>query len=178
MIVPKEAFASYARSLVDGHADWDGEHLSPGVWCCILPDVDPKDYPQWMIESAGRYHEEFPGNPAVGYMLMVESWGVYEPGPDTVAREQYERDRKARTFHLRADRFEMVCAWCADVHGRLWSADKRRDTGEVRERFQPPGLTHAGQPSFDEPVIAGLLAVAYATGMQHHGLPGIQRTWN
>ena len=57
---------------------------------------------------------------------------------------------------------------CADVHGRLWTATKRRsDPSHIIESFYPPGPR---QPN--DQLIRALLAAAYSTGMIAHGLPG------
>lgn len=59
-----------------------------------------------------------------------------------------------------------LAAWVADVRGRVFEAAKRRSRDGVRETFYPAGEA----PSYL--LIKGLLAVAYATGMADHGLPG------
>lgn len=136
---------------------------------CVLPDVDPLDYPTLMAKAAVEELGEHPDEPAYAYLLQIEVFAVTEPGLDASEeeREQYDRDRIGRTFHQRNDAIETCVAWVADVHGRLWSAAKVRNRpGGISEAYYQPGSTPGGQ------MIRGLLAVATATGVMAYGLPG------
>lgn len=179
-------FAAAARKAIeDGHEwdsphcfqtlHWDGEKLSPRTCACIMPDVHPAGYPALMDKLAREELEKHPDEPAYAYLLQIEAHGVIVPGPDAAEaeREQYRRDRLGRSFHQRADAVESAMAWVADVHGRVWSAAKpRRGPVVITERFYPPGKVPGGQ------AVAGLLSVAYATGVTAYGLPGRQGPMN
>jgi hypothetical protein len=179
-IPPRDIFAAEARRAIEMHDEWDSPHcfvtlhwdgqkLSAGTYACIMPDINPADYPEHMIRLAREDYERDPDNAAYAYLLQAEFFGASEPGPDASAEEraQYQRDRLGRTFHQRADAEEVATAWCADVHGRLWAATKRRSKpGEIHEQFYAPGKAPGGQ------MIRGLLTVAYGTGMMAYGLAG------
>lgn len=181
----REAFAAMTRKIVADHDEWDSPHhfvtlhwedgeLRPGTWAMIMPDIHPAQYPELMAKLALEAHEKDPDRPAYGYLLQIESFGVTEPGPGASEeeRDQFNRDRLGRNFHNRADAVEVAGAWCADIHGRLWAAARRRGDEEITERFYQPGRAPGGQ------LIEGLLAVAYATGMTAWGLPGPQAPMN
>ncbi len=181
----REAFAAITRKIIADHDEWDSPHhfvtlhwedgeLRCGTWAVIMPDIHPAQYPKVMAKIARECHEKDPDHPPYGYLLQFESYGVAEPGPEASdeEREQFRRDRLGRTFHQRADAVEMVGAWCADIHGRVWSAARRRGEDKIHEKFYQPGRAPGGQ------MIEGLLAVAYATGMTAWGLPGPQGPMN
>lgn len=184
---PREAFAAITRKVIEDHdkwdsphafitLHWDGEKLTAGTFACIDPAINPPDYPALMCKLARARMDDHPGDPACGYLLQIEGWGVAEPEKDAAPaeREQYERARISRTFHQMPDAVESVMAYCADIHGRLWAAAKRRDKpGEISENFYPPGSGKIGGQ-----MVRGLLAVAYGTGMVAHGLPGPQAPLN
>ena len=177
---PREVFADFTRQTIEAHDEWDsphcfitlhwdGEQVSVGTYASIMLDINPADYPAYMISLAREEHEKNPDDPAYAYLLQAEFFGATEPGPDAseAERAQFQRDRLGRTFHQRDDAEEIATAWCADVHGRLWAATKRRSQpGVVHETFYAPGKAPGGQ------MIRGLLAVAYSTGMMAYGLPG------
>ena len=177
----REALAAITRDVIERHDEWDsphqfvtwhldGERLVPGTIAIIDPAMHPDDYPALMLRLALERREERPEPPAYAFLLQIEAFGVTDPGKDATPQErlQFEADRRGRTFHTRPDAVESACAWCADVHGRLWTAAKRRDREGISEEFYQPGRTPGGQ------MIKGLLAVAYAAGMADHGLPGPQ----
>lgn len=177
----RDAFAAAARHAIERHDEWDsphsfetlhwdGEKLTTMTYACIMTDVT--DYAKVMIGLAKEEIGKHPDDPAYGYLLQTESHRATKPGPEASAaeREQYDRDLRERTFHKRPDAVEVCSAWVADIHGRLWFAEKERDNpGHVREVFYRPGAT---LPAFGGPVIDALLAVAQATGVLCHGLPG------
>ena len=183
MAPPRDVFSAVTRKAIEDHGEWDslhhfqtlhwdGEKLTCGTFAAIDPGIDPPDYPALMARIAARRQEEHPEDPAYAYLLQIEGFGVIA-GASAAEREQFDRDRIGRTFHQRADAVESAMAYCADVHGRLWYAVKTRsEPGVVVEHFCPPGKTPGGQ------MIRGLLAVAYATGMKVHGLPGPQGPLN
>jgi len=186
-IPPREVFAKAARDQLAQHDAWDSPHafitlhwdgtsLNGRTYACIMPDIDPPDYPACMSKIAREQFEKDPADPAYAYLLQIEGFGIPEPGKDATGaeRDQYNRDRLGRTFHQRADAVECALAWVADIHGRVWSAEKirgREDEG-IREQYHAPGQTPGGH------MIRGLLAVAYATGVMGHSLPGPQGTFN
>jgi hypothetical protein len=186
MALPREVFAAEARRILESHTEWDSPHtfitfyenggrLAAGTYACIMPDIDPGDYPVTMMQVARKELDEFPDRAPVAYLLQIEGFGVIEPAKDASAeaRLQFQADRAGRTFHQRPDAYEFAGAWVADVHGRLWQATKRRDhEGEIEVKFHPPGPS---QPTGQ--MIRGLLAVAQATGTVVHGLPA-PNLWN
>ena len=181
-IPPREFFAAATRKAIEDHDEWDSPHwfmplhwedgkLSPHIVACIMPDIAPTDYPAHMIRIAREDYEKDPDSAAYAYLLQIEAFGTTEPGPEASDEEraQYLADRLGRTFHQRADAVEMATAWCADIHGRLWEATKRRNQpGVITEHFYAPGALNrpGGQ------MIRGLLTVAQGTGMIAYGLPG------
>jgi hypothetical protein len=186
-VPPRDVLAAAARRAVaDDHDEWDapycfqplhwdGQALTYRTHVCIMPDVHPAGYPALMAEAAARELTEHPDDPAYAYLLQIEAHGVEAPGLDATEaeREQYRRDRVGRTFHRRPDATEAAVSWVADVHGRVWTAAKPRENPElINERFYPPGRAPSGH------LIAGLLAVAYTTGVRAYGLPGPQGPMN
>lgn len=177
MTPPKEVFAAAARKAIEDHGEWDslhcfmtlhwdGEKLSAGTYAAIDPGIDPPDYPKVMAGIAAERRREHPGNPAYAYLLQIEAFGVVEPGPDAgeAERERYDRDRIGRTFHQRPDAVESAIAWCADVHGRVWSAAKRRsEPGVIHEHFYAPGKTPGRADD-----------QGTARGCIHHGHEGVR----
>jgi hypothetical protein len=183
---PREVFADITRKTIEDHDEWDsphcfmtlhwdGERLTTGTYACIIPGIDPGDYPALMRKAAADRQQEHPDDPACAYLLQIEAFGVIYPGPDAgeTEREQFDRDRIARTFHKRPDAIESAIAWCADIHGRTWTAAQRRsEPGVIHEHFYAPGRSPGGW------MLRGLLAVAYATGVTAYGLPGPQGPMN
>jgi hypothetical protein len=181
-VPPRSVFAAAARAEVERHDRWDAPHsfqtlhLDGGelvcrTYGCIMPDVNPPDYPRLMAKMATEQHDRDPRDPAYAYLLQVESFGVDKPGPEASAKElaAYHAARVGRTFHLMPGAVETCTAWVADIHGRLWAASKTRDNPEyVHEVFYRPGGRQPGGSS-----IEGLLAVARATGIRYHGMPGV-----
>jgi hypothetical protein len=180
MTVPREALAAMTRHFIENHSEWDsphtfailyrsGDETRVGCYVCILPDVDPERYPALMAKAAEEWHEQHRDKPAYAFLLQIESHGVTAPRPDAseAERNQYEVDRLTRSFHKRPDAVEAAVAWCADVHGRLWTASKiRGKEDKINEGFYGPGTR-----SVDGQMIRGLLTVAYRTGVRDHGLP-------
>lgn len=179
-IPPREPFAAAARHAIEDHTEWDAAHafitfrwdgakLSAGTYACIMPDIEPDDYPQLMAGLALEELQKDPGDPAYAYLLQTEGYGVKPPGPDATDKErlQYRADRRQRRFHQRPDAVEIATAILADVHGRLWQASHTRsDPGVIAEKFYEPGDYPGGQ------LTIGLLAVARATGFIAYGLKG------
>jgi hypothetical protein len=177
---PREAFAETARKIIEAHDEWDslhafitlhwdGENLTPGTCAAIDPAIDPAEYADLMAGMARKELDENPQDPAYGYLLQIEAFGVTMPGKDASAEERlrFDADRLGRTFHQRPDATEMAIAYCADIHGRLWTATRRRGIAGTEEQFHPPGPRQPGGR-----LIHGLLATAYTTGMSCYGLPG------
>lgn len=178
---PRDLFAAAVRQAVEMHDEWDsphcfqtltwtGEKLAVRTYATIMPDIDPPQYPKLMAGIAADELDKYPGEPAYGFLLQIESFGVAAPGPDASEefREQFEKDRIGRTVYQRDDAVESCDAWAVDIHGRLWSAAKtRNEPDQVTEAFyQPDSPLRPGGP-----FIRALLAVAYATGVLGHGLP-------
>lgn len=181
--VPREQFAAVTRDFIEDHSEWDaphrfvilyrdGDEVAVGSYAVIMPDVHPDQYPGLMARAADDWRESHPDKPAYAYLLQIEAHSVTEPGPDAseAERNQFQADRLGRTFHTRPDAVETAVAWCADVHGRMWTAAKvRSQEDQIQEEFYQPGRSPLGGQ-----MIRGLLAVAYATGIRDHGLPGPQ----
>jgi hypothetical protein len=178
--IPKEAFRVFTRQVAEAHGEWDtphefvtvhwnDDHLVPRTVGVLAPDILPTKYPQIMAGLAMK-EIELTGaeDVAVAYLLRVEVFGVPDPGPDATEaeREQFDSDARNRRFYTRPDAEEALWVICADVYGRIWVATKLRREGKIHEQFHPPDQPPAGQ------LVRGLLAVAYATGTSHYGLPG------
>lgn len=175
-IAPRDALAAATRKAIEDHDEWDslhrfqtlrwdGERLAVGTYAAIDPGIDPPQYPALMARIAGEQLEKDPAEPACAYLLQIEAFGVTEPGKDATEaeREAFQKARLSRTFHQMPDAVESAVAYCADVHGRLWSAAKirgREDKGISESFYQPGRVALGGQ------MIKGLLTVAYATGMK------------
>jgi hypothetical protein len=180
-VPPRSVFAAAARAEVDRHDRWDapnsfqtlhldGDSLVCRTYACIMPDINPPDYPALMAKLAIERHDKDPRDPAYAYLLQLEGWGLGEPGPEASAAElaAYHAARVGRTFHEMPGAVETCSVWVADIHGRLWSAVKtRKHPDHVDEAFYRPGKAPGGQ------MITGLLAVAHATGIRYHGMPGV-----
>jgi hypothetical protein len=179
-IPPRSAFAGYARQVLEDHDEWDsphafmtlhwdGEKLTCGAYVCIMPDVHPDRYPAMMLETARESLRQNPGSPPYGYLLQCEAFAAAEPGPDATDGERrlWEADRVGRTLHERPDAVESAVVYCADIHGRLWTAVKpRKDPGAISESFYPPGQTAVGGQ-----FIRGLLGVCDLTAVAGHKIP-------
>jgi len=141
----------------------------------FMTDVPPDRYPALMAGIAREQLEKEPDDPAYAYLLQVESFGVTAPGPGASEEErrQFDADRRNHTFHQRADAIESAVAWCADIHGRLWAAAKKRGGETISECFYAPGKAPRGR------FISALLATA-TTGAAAYGLrPNVAgETWN
>jgi len=158
-VPPRSVFAAAARAALEAHEEWDAPHcfqalhldgdsLVCRMYACIMTDVEPDDYPRWMAMLADEQHEKDPRDPAYAYLLQTESFRTRAPGPEASAaeREQYDRDRAGRTFHERADAVEVCSAWVADIHGRLWFAEKAPLPGGRPGGVLPAGEQRAGRP--------------------------------
>jgi hypothetical protein len=182
-VPPRSVFAAAARRQVEEfHDEWDAPHtfitlhltedgqVAPWTFGCILTDIDPGDYTRVMSSLALEELKRDRAHPAYAYLLQVEAWGVIkpEPGASEAERAAFDAAARNRTFHALPGAVENCTAWVADIHGRLWSATKtRKDPQTICEHFYRPGKAPEG------PLIAGLLAVAQATGVMCHGLmPG------
>ena len=175
-VPPRSVFAAAARAEIDRHDEWDaphcfqtlhldGEQLVCRTYACIMPDIDPTDYPRLMAKMAAKQHEKDPQDPAYAYLLQVESFEVTEPGPEASAADlaAYHAARNGRTFHEMPEAVETCTVWVADIHGRLWAAAKtRQDPGTVHEVFYRPGKAPGGH------LIRGLLSVAETAGRRYH----------
>lgn len=179
MTIPsREIMAAKTRELVERHDEWDSLHtfatlhwddgrLRFGTFAMIDPHIAPDQYPDLMRKIAAEQFGKHPDDPPYAYLLQIEAFGVVAPGEDASdeERRQFDADRLGRNFHNRADAREIATAYCADIHGRVWSATKARDDeGRIEEHFYGPGKSLGGQ------FIRALLAVAETTGLAAHGL--------
>jgi hypothetical protein len=140
---------------------WDGERVTPGTVAIVDPAIHPTEYGKVMAGVAAERITGHPGDLPCAYLLQIEGFGVIEPAPGATDEERarFNRDRIGRTFHQRADAREFCQVWCADIHGRLWSATKLRDEpDDIQVKFYRPGSAPGGQ------MIRALLSVAAATG--------------
>lgn len=177
-VPPREVFADVTRRITAEHTDWDsphqfftlhwdGEKVSFGTLAVITPGIHPTAYPALMAKIAKDELDEERGDTVYAYALQIEGWGVVAPGPEATEteRQRFHADRVGRTFHQRDDATEFATTWCADVHGRTWSAAKRRTRpDDIEVNFWAPGQA-SGQ------LVTGLLSIAQATGMVLYGLP-------
>ena len=187
-VPPREALAAVTRQAIEVHDEWesphsfqtlhwDGREIATGTYMRIMPDIYHHQYPGLMAQAAYEQQRERPDDPPCAYLLQVEAFGTVEPGKDASEeeRDRYQRARLGRTFHELPGAQEVCAAYCADVHGRLWSAVKRRgNPGEISEHFYPPHSPR--QPG--GLVVNALLSIAYTTGTARYGLPGPQGTLN
>jgi len=174
-LVPRTVLANFTRAKVLMYDNWDGPHqfmslhwedghLETGTLAFITPDVPAEQYPDMMRRVAADAEHN---SPPVAYLLRFEGW------LDSIAVDASPEQRRAfendpRPIRDRPSRVEVCMALCADVHGRLWHAQKRRDTGGITEMFVRPGSDVQAGGRFAQ----ALLAVAYAAGMAYHDLPG------
>lgn len=180
MPVPSRAvLAATSRKAVEAHNSWDsphgftilhwdGENLTGQHHVCIMPDIDPAEYPMLMRRAALHYRTECPDRPAYAFLLQVEAYSVTEPGPGASAavRAQFNADRANRRFHTRPDAFETMAAWCIDIHGRGARASKTRVAPDtIEERFYTPDTIPRTS------MLTGLLTIALVTGVADHGQP-------
>jgi hypothetical protein len=179
-VPPREMFAAEARRITEMHTDWDsphqfitlhwdGERVSYGTVAMITTDVHPTMYPGVM---AGIAREALTGEDRANlyaYALQIEGYAVVEPGSDATEEERrrFLADRVGRRFSERQDAVEIATTSCVDVHGRIWTATKRRDKPEIDEKFWAPDATDAPRGHLAE----GLLNVARITGAVLYGLP-------
>jgi hypothetical protein len=181
----REQLAAVTRQMIEKHQDWDSAHefviwtwdgrdLALGTLAVIDPAMHPLDYPAMMARVVASHREKHPDPPPYAFVLQIEAFGVAMPGKDATEaqRARVRAAQRTRTFHELPEAVESCIAYCADIHGRLWAAGKRRDGEGISEAFYPPGRGLGGQ------MVKGLLAVAYACGMADYGLPGPQDRLN
>lgn len=148
----RETMAAVTRQLIENHDEWDSLHalitvyrdgpdgsaIRFGSMTMIDPRVDPADYPA-VIEGRVADDAANMGGP-YALMLQAEAFMALSPKADAPAEEkaQFDRDRENRTIHARPDADEVVSVWTMDVHGRVWSATKRRSDSRVETHFFGP----------------------------------------
>lgn len=150
---------------------WDGERLTIGTLAAIVPSVPPNAYPGLMTDVAkGEVlkQQEKGEHTLCAFSLLFEAHAVMHDPDKATAEEnaRYLRDRLERRFHQREDAVEILGVYLVDVHGRLWTGSKRRDTGKVEHHYYPdPARTPVGGG-----FIHGLRTVAAVAGTTLHGL--------
>lgn len=185
MSIPSRgALAEVTAGVITAHSEWDSLHqfvtlnwdsekIAPGVVVAIDPSIHPGRYPDLMSKAAldAINDQQSKGRRTLyAFLLQFEAHTLITPSDDASdqEREQYNRDRLARTFHKRPDAVEACVAYCVDIHGRLWTAAKRRpEPDEVHEHFY---ASPAGAPG--GAFVTALRAVAQLAGTALHGLPG------
>ncbi len=112
----------------------DGYALRPGSMAVFTSGIEPEDYPEMMARMAVKAGEEMP-DPACAYLFSAEGWGVMMPeaGASDEEKARFERDRRMRLFHTRADRQETKTGLVADLAGRCCMATRHRGTSLVTE---------------------------------------------
>lgn len=185
MPLPKrELFAAITRKITEQHDQWDSPHhlfsllwdgtrISYGAAAMITPDVPPAHYPA-IIERFAQEEmdrQQTAGeNTLYGYALQIEAHAVVGPGPQATAAEQlrYQADRIGRTFHQRPDAVEVATVMCADIHGRMWQATKRRpQPDEIEEQYTAPSAVKRPHGQ----MVGAVLDAALLTGILLHKLP-------
>jgi hypothetical protein len=152
--------------------NWDGEKIGVGTLAAIHPSIDPRNYPEVMSKTAldAINDQRSTGEQTLqAFLLQFEAHAVAAPaaGASAMERRQFERDNRERTFHRRPDAVEICGAYCVDVHGRLWTAVKRRPVpDDVEQHFY---ASPAGAPG--GAFVRALRVVAQLTGAALHGLP-------
>lgn len=180
MILKREVMAAEARKLIEFHGDeWDQPHaiitlhpdgnggLRAGAFAAVTLDVSPRMLPDLIASVAAEQLAEHPEDPAYALGFLMEGFGMTEPAKDATEeeRERFQRARITRTFHEQPGAVESATAWVADIHGRTWCCQRRRDSGEIRETFHAPGGTLRGA------VMDALVQAAMATGIAAWGMP-------
>ncbi|MEV8636552.1 hypothetical protein AB0395_33385 [Streptosporangium sp. NPDC051023] len=182
-MIDRSVFAAEVAQQLDAHTawdslhefrtlHWDGEQLTTGTLAAIAPSVPPDAYPGLMTDVAkGEIlkQQEKSEHTLHAFSLMFEAHAVMHDSAQATAEEnaRFQRDRLERRFHQREDAVEVLGVYLVDIHGRLWTGTKRRDTGKVEQHYYPdPARTPIGG-SF----IHGLRAVAANTRATLHGLP-------
>ncbi|QXJ25935.1 hypothetical protein AGRA3207_007504 [Actinomadura graeca] len=148
---------------------WDGQRLDRGSVALIPPDVHPDSYPARMTKIASNSLKGEHADTLYAFALQIEGWGVVPPDTDASAfeRKRFLADQRGRRLHARPDAVEFATTFCADVHGRLWSATQRRDRDGLQESFHEPG--DPGRPGGR--FVRALLSIAVTTGVVVHDLP-------
>lgn len=146
-MMPQEVMAAYVRGVLEEHDEWDslhqlqilgwdGENIVNDTLVGIDPAVEPSDYPVLLPVMAAKQMEGRPQDIPYAYLLQFEGWAAVGPGLPPSQR---------------TDRIEVAIAVCADVEGRVWMAEKRRDRpGEISEDFAGPGDTDKAGGGFTD----------------------------
>lgn len=169
---PQDVMAAAARAAAEGHQEWDslaqfgtlhwdGGNLTPGLLGIIDRRAGDRHYLRILPALAAQWIMEYPGRPPYAYVLQYEGFGVRPPaaGASMQEKTQFARDHAERRFHLRDDARELLIVNLADMHGRLWRAEKvRGDEQEIRVHFCGPG-----SPIRRDMFAAALLGIADGT---------------
>jgi len=135
----------------------------------LADDIGVAEYPARMVDRAIAYNGKHPGEPPRAYLLAFEADCVDLPAAAPPAEHLRVREMMASgTLGQHPAARVQASAWCVDVTGRGWSATRFQGDppGAVTETFYEGGTVPA------DPELAGLLTVAYSTGMVKYGLPG------
>ncbi|GAA3078035.1 hypothetical protein [Streptosporangium carneum] len=182
-MIDPSVFAAEVARQIDAHTawdslhefrtlHWDGERLTTGTLAAIAPNVPPDAYPDLMAGVAQKEilkQQEQGKHTLYAFSLLFEAHAVMHDSAQATAEEnaRFQRDRLERRFHQREDAVEVLGIYLVDVHGRLWTGTKRRDTGKVEQHYYPdPARTPIGGG-----FIQGLRTVAAVTRATLHGLP-------
>jgi hypothetical protein len=181
--IPDAAYAAQARALIDQHTDWDAMHtfvtlhwrdggLHIGTYVAIDPGVEPRAYPALMISYAHEWAEAHPGDPAAGYGLQTESYGIDQPpGASAELRASIDAARATRSYRDLPGHYESADAIVTDIHGNLWSAAKIRGRDTVEERHWPQGWSPDGENHIEGQMPDALRTLGLATGWLEWGIP-------
>lgn len=183
-VVPKAALAAEVRSTAADHDHWDRpacfrilhwheDELWTSFCAFITLEISTEEYPALVrdLVTKNLLKGDRSKPPPCAYLLEHEGWMAQASVTASKAeRDQIDRDAAARRIHTRPDRVETAIVIAADVHGRLFSAFKRRDTGEVTENMTMPG--QYGRDGVGGRLPEVLLAAANAIGVAFYDLPG------
>lgn len=182
-IPPRDALAEVVARFMTTHTEWDslhqfvtlnwdGEKVDVGTLAAIHTSFHPRDYPQVMSKIAleAINDQQSSGKRTLyAFMLQFEAHAVVPPTADATSQEQqqFQHDRLGGTFHQRPDAVEICSAYCVDIHGRLWTAVKRRPAPDDIEQHFYAEPTGAPGGRF----VSALRSIAQLAGATLHGLP-------
>lgn len=145
-----EEIAALTRKTIEDHSEWDALHAlfiihrdGDGIAVRTIVGIDPAMQPAMypvLIEMMVKQRAEEDGAP-YALLLEIEAFGATAPKDDAPAWEKakFEADRERGTIPEREDAVEAAWGWAVDVHGRTWTAVKRRGSDEVEENTYAPG---------------------------------------
>ncbi|MCK9921624.1 hypothetical protein MXD61_06925 [Frankia sp. AgPm24] len=145
-IPSRRLFARAVRDLLDQHTEWDAPlypfvsfvydqgQIRPSTVNMISAVFDPNSFP---VIMDGLVRDELATDlpTPYAYALLTELWIVYSTAVSPGERARLRHQAATHQLGQHPGRVEVAWVTCADIHGRVWSASRRRDNGEITERF-------------------------------------------